>query len=140
MAAEGITVIIANGKRENILPALLEKGSKTVCTTFLPSEREVSSVKKWIAHSDGFSKGSITINDNACKALLSDRASSILFVGILKVEGEFMKGDIIKIKDNSGKVIAVGKAQYDNSKMSQSIGKKGLRPAVLYDYLWITNS
>lgn len=137
VAAEGITVIIANGKKENILPDLLEKDSKIVCTTFLPSEKEVSSIKKWIAHSDGFSKGSITINENACKALLSEKASSILFVGITKVEGEFLKGDIIKIKDIAGKVVAVGKAQYDNVKMTQSIGKRGLRPAVLYDYLWI---
>ncbi|MCQ2350466.1 MAG: glutamate 5-kinase [Paludibacteraceae bacterium] len=137
VAAEGITVIIANGKRENILPDLLENGSKTVCTTFLPSKKEVSSIKKWIAHSDGFSKGSITINENACKALLSGKASSILFVGITKVEGDFLKGDIIKIKDESNNVLAVGKAQYESAKMSQSIGKKGLRPAVLYDYLWI---
>lgn len=137
VAAEGITVIIANGKKENILPDLLDKESKALCTTFLPSKHEVSSIKKWIAHSDGFSKGSITINENACKALLSEKASSILFVGITKVEGEFLKGDIIKIKDIAGNVVAVGKAQYDNEKMTQSIGKKGLRPAVLYDYLWI---
>lgn len=137
VAAEGITVIIANGKRENILPELLKKGSDTLCTTFLPSKREVSSVKKWIAHSESFSKGSIIINDNACKALLSDKASSLLFVGVTSVHGEFLKGDIITIKDAAGTSIAIGKAQYDSSKMIQSIGKKGLRPAVLYDYCWI---
>lgn len=136
VAAEGITVIIANGKSENILPLLLEEGSDTVCTKFLPAHKEFSSVKKWIAHSEGFSKGSITINDNACKAVLSDKATSILFIGVTAVNGEFCKGDIITIKDENGKAIAIGKAQYDSQKMLASIGKKGLRPAVLYDYCW----
>lgn len=137
VAAEGITVIIANGKKDGILTELVKEGSDTVCTTFMPSKREVSSVKKWIAHSESFAKGELVINDNARSVLLSDKASSILFVGITGVKGEFEKGDIINIKDSDGNVVGVGKAQYDNRKMSQSMGKKGLRPAVLYDYLWI---
>lgn len=140
VAAEGIEVIIANGKRENILPDLLSSGSDPICTKFLPGKRELSSVKKWIAHSESFSKGSITINENAVKALLSERATSLLFIGVTGVDGEFCKGDIITIKDNKGKEIAIGKAQYDSARMVQSIGKKGLRPAVLYDYLWVINN
>ncbi len=140
VAAEGIEVIIANGKRDNILTSLLSEGSDTLCTRFLPTGRELSSVKKWIAHSESFSKGTITIDDNACKALLSDNATSLLFIGITAVGGEFCKGDIITIKDSQGKDIAIGKAQYDSDKMTQSIGKKGLRPAVRCDYLWIINN
>jgi len=137
VAAEGIEVIIANGNKENILPQLLTEGSEEICTRFLPSKRDISSVKKWIAHSESFSKGTITINDNAQKAILSDKASSVLFVGVTEVSGEFCKGDIITIKNNQGESIAIGKAQYDSQKMEQSAGKRGLRPAVLYDYLWI---
>ena len=57
-----ITVIIANGKKDNILVDLLAKDSRTVCTRFIPSNKPVSSVKKWIAHSEGFAKGEIHIN------------------------------------------------------------------------------
>ncbi|MCD8185641.1 MAG: glutamate 5-kinase, partial [Rikenellaceae bacterium] len=57
VAGEGITVIIANGKREHVLLELLNAGSDPVCTRFLPSEKTVSGVKKWIAHSDGFARG-----------------------------------------------------------------------------------
>lgn len=62
VADEGITVIIANGKKDNILVDLLAKDSRTVCTRFIPSNKPVSSVKKWIAHSEGFAKGEIHIN------------------------------------------------------------------------------
>lgn len=46
VADEGITVIIANGKKDNILVDLLAKDSRTVCTRFIPSNKPVSSVKK----------------------------------------------------------------------------------------------
>lgn len=45
VADEGITVIIANGKKDNILVDLLAKDSRTVCTRFIPSNKPVSSVK-----------------------------------------------------------------------------------------------
>lgn len=137
VAGEGITVIIANGKKDGILTSLIDDLENTVCTIFRPSKRGVSSVKKWIANSESFAKGELVLNEKACNVILSDKASSILFVGITEVKGEFEKGDIVTIKDMSGTTIGVGKAQYDSKKMVGSIGKKGLRPAVLYDYLWI---
>ena len=57
VADEGITVIIANGKRDNILVDLIQHPESTLCTRFTPSPEPVSSVKKWIAHSEGFAKG-----------------------------------------------------------------------------------
>jgi glutamate 5-kinase len=36
VAASGIRVMIANGNRENILPALLTKSESTIHTEFIP--------------------------------------------------------------------------------------------------------
>ena len=66
----------ANGKKDNILVDLLAKDSRTVCTRFIPSNKPVSSVKKWIAHSEGFAKGEIHINRGAEEALLGPKATS----------------------------------------------------------------
>ena len=63
VADEGITVIIANGKRDNILVDILQKPEETLCTRFTPSQEPVSSIKKWIAHSEGFAKGEIHMNE-----------------------------------------------------------------------------
>ena len=68
VADEGITVIIANGKRDNILTEILlneesfsneesRMNSSLKYTRFVPAPNPVSSVKKWIAHSGGFAKG-----------------------------------------------------------------------------------
>ena len=137
VANEGIEVIIANGKTENILPRLLEKNSDVICSRFLPSAKTSSGIKKWIAHSDSFAKGEIHINANAAKALSGEKANSLLPVGIIAVRGEFEKDDIVRIMDEKGMPVGVGKVSYDSKKTTELIGKKGNKPVIHYDYLYL---
>lgn len=137
VADEGITVIIANGKKENILPDLLLKGSTAVCTRFIPSDKPVSSVKKWIAHSEGFAKGEIHINKGAEEALLGPKATSILLVGVTRIAGEFEKDDIVKIINEEGTQLGVGCAGYDSREAICLIGHRDMKPLIHYDYLYL---
>ena len=137
VADEGITVIIANGKRDNILIDLIEHPEETVCTRFIPASQPVSSIKKWIAHSEGFAKGEIHINEQATEVLNSDKAVSILPVGITRIEGEFEKDDIVRIIDYRGTPVGVGKVNCDSMQARDSIGKHGKKAVVHYDYLYI---
>lgn len=137
VADEGIEVIIANGKKDNILPELLKKKSDTICTRFLPSSKETSNMKKWIAHSDGFAKGEICVNEGAKEALMGDKATSLLAVGIVSVKGEFEKDDIVKILDEEGYQIGVGRVSFNNKAVLELIGKKGNKPVIHYDYLYL---
>ncbi|MFV0589307.1 glutamate 5-kinase [Bacteroides reticulotermitis] len=137
VADEGITVIIANGKRDHILVDLLQHPDETVCTRFLPSSEPVSSVKKWIAHSEGFAKGEIHINACATDVLNSEKAVSILPIGITHIEGEFEKDDIVRIIDFQGKQVGVGKANCDSHQTLEAMGKHGKKAVVHYDYLYI---
>ncbi|MDP4239308.1 MAG: glutamate 5-kinase [Bacteroidota bacterium] len=137
IADQGIEVIIANGKRDNILLQLLDKKSEVVSTHFVASTSEVSSVKKWIAHSEGFAKGEIHVNENAAKALTGDAAVSLLPVGAIKIVGDFEKDDIVKIIDANGHSLGVGKVQYDSGKAREMLGKKNQKPLVHCDYLYL---
>ena len=137
VADEGITVIIANGKKDNILTDLLAKDSRTVCTRFIPSARPVSSVKKWIAHSEGFAKGEIHINRGAEEALLGPKATSILLVGVTRIIGDFEKDDIVKIINEEGTQLGVGCAGYDSTEARELIGSRDKKPLVHYDYLYL---
>lgn len=137
VADEGITVVIANGKRDNILIDLIDDPDGTVSTRFLPSKTEVSNIKKWIAHSDGFTKGRIVLDARASEALLTDKAVSVLPVGVTSVDGEFEKDDLIRIISAAGEEIGIGRTSYSSIEARDAIGRHGLKPIVHYDYLYI---
>ena len=107
VADEGIEVVIANGKASDILLSLINNPSGTLCTRFIADTTPVSSIKKWIAHSEGFAKGIIHINDCATDVLTSDKAVSLLPIGITQIEGEFEKDDIVRIVNPVGAYIGV---------------------------------
>lgn len=136
VAEEGIFVYIANGKKENILLDLMDTTKDVICTKFI-ANKKASAIKKWIAHSEGFAKGEIHINKGCVEALNRDKASSLLPIGITRIEGDFQKGDIIRIFDQEGIQIGVGKAQYGSDSARALIGKKGEKPFVHYDYLYL---
>lgn len=135
VADEGIEVIVANGKRDNILPDLLSVGHEVVSTRFIPATRTMSPVKKWIAHSEGFAKGELHINEGAYQALQRSSAISLLPIGVSRVEGEFEKDDIIRIIAPNGEPIGVGRTSCDSTKARLIQGQKGGRPIVHYDYM-----
>ena len=137
VADEGILVVIANGKRSNILVDLLKDPETIPCTRFLPAVKPVSSVKKWIAHSEGFAKGEIHINKGAEEALLAPKATSLLLVGVTQVVGDFEKDDIVRIVNEEGKLLGVGCAGYGSEEARALIGSRDLKPLVHYDYLYI---
>jgi len=137
IADEGIDVFIANGKTDNILLKLLDKKADVICTRFVASTDEVSSVKKWIAHSQGFAKGEIHVNENAALALQGEKAVSLLPIGATKIVGDFEKDDIVKIIDHAGHSLGIGKAQYDSAKSRELLGKKNQKPLVHCDYMYL---
>lgn len=150
VADEGIAVFIANGRRENVLTEILkyealrmEQNAPALpdppfaYTRFVPAARSVSGVKKWIAHSEGFAKGAIYLNSQAAELLLSDKAVSVLPVGVVAVGGEFEKDDIVRILHADGTPIGVGKTNFSSAEVREAAGKHGKKPVVHYDYLYM---
>lgn len=134
VAALGIEVHIANGTKDNILTDVLN--SKAQHTRFIPN-KTASGKKKWLAHSENYAKGVVQVNDGAKTALTSNRATSLLPVGLVNVLSDFKKGDIIKLIDDNEKVIGLGIAEYGADKARERIGQKNQKPLVHYDYLYL---
>lgn len=135
ISKQGITVYIANGKRKSIITDIYN--NREVPRTRFGAHLKKSTVKKWIADSDGFAKGIIVINEGAKQALQSNKATSLLPVGITKIDGDFRKGDIIKIIDEQGMKIGLGKAMYSVETARTKLGHNGEKPIVHYDYLYL---
>ncbi len=137
LSEEGVKVIIANGRRQNILCELINNPEITPHTEFEPRKEPVSNIKRWIAHSESFAKGRIMVNDNAAKLLQSDKAVSLLPVGIVSIDGEWEEGDIVNIYAPDGTKMGVGRAGTDSVSTMSLIGKRGGRPVIHYDYLFM---
>ena len=140
VAGDGIGVHIANGTSENILVDLLDTQKKIQHTFFVPNKKSSSGVKKWIGYSDGFTKGQVVINQGALKALKSEKAVSLLPVGIVNIINEFKKGDLIKIVDESENIVGIGKARFNSDKIEIEKKSEKQRPLIHYDYLYLETS
>uniref|UniRef100_A0AB33IVP3 Glutamate 5-kinase n=1 Tax=Prevotella sp. GTC17254 TaxID=3236794 RepID=A0AB33IVP3_9BACT len=137
IAEEGIKVLIANGKKENILIELATHPQSTIHTEFRPNPTPTSGVKKWIAHSESFAKGLIHIDNKAAEALKGEQTVSLLLVGVTAIEGDFEEGDIVSIIDPEGHTVAVGRSAYSAEEALAHIGEHDLRPLVHYDYMYM---
>lgn len=138
VATEGIDVFISNGTVPNIVTQILD--GKTEQRTYFKANSKASTVKKWIAHSDGFEKGTLSINEGAENALHSLNATSLLLVGVTKIEGDFLKGDIVKIVNEEGEKVGLGRSMYHSETAKNKLGKKGEKPIIHYDYLYLENN
>jgi len=136
LASHGIDVFIANGTRDAIITDIV-RGKDVPFTHFVAESKKETGVKKWLSHSDTFAKGAVVINKGAREALLGEKATSLLMIGITVVKGSFKSGDIVRIVDQDGSNIGLGKCQYDSKKAEQVIGEKLSKPFIHYDYMVI---
>lgn len=137
MAELGIATFFANGRKEQMILSLFERRENCVSTYFVPAKKK-SAVKKWIAHEKGREKGVVLINPCAVQILRDNKkACSLLPVGITDVQGNWEKGDILCIRSEKLDLVGFGRAQYSAKVAKEHIGKKGERPLVHYDYLYV---
>jgi glutamate 5-kinase len=116
----GIAVVIMSGKKSGLLPRLMN--AEKIGTYFQPKKQRLSSKKGWIAYGVK-SKGSVTLDDGAVKALTS-RGKSLLPSGITKVAGNFNVGDAISCMCPRGKKVAKGLTNYSSQDLAIIKGKK----------------
>ena len=108
----GISVVIANSRRENVLLDIL--AGKDV-GTFFKAQRSMPAVKRWIAYGAAV-KGQIYVNEGAKKAILE--GSSLLPVGIIKVVGNFNVGEVVSLVDEGKVEFAKGNPNFSSSELN----------------------
>ncbi|MEN0006737.1 MAG: glutamate 5-kinase [Bacteroidota bacterium] len=134
-AKVGIDTFIANGRRSNIIVDILQ--NDYIGTHFVAGTK-LSNVKKWIAYYDQAHKGKVVLNAGAVAALTSsEEINSLLPVGVVRLEGEFQKGDLLQLLDEQGRTVGYGIAQYSSAIAMPLLGQKGQKPLIHYDYLYL---
>ena len=114
----GCAVFIGSGETPGRLPQIIEGQAEG--TFFAPAGLELNQRKKWLAFFPS-PKGSIEIDDGACRAILENGAS-LLASGVVRYSGEFGRAEVVSILDPKGKIIARGICRFSSDELSQIIG------------------
>jgi glutamate 5-kinase len=112
----GIHMVIASGRVVHPLRAI----TSNKCTWFLTPANPVTARKKWIAGSLE-PKGTLTIDAGAVAAL--KRGNSLLPVGVIRVDGNFARGDAVIVRGPDGHEIGRGLVAYDAEDAEKIRGK-----------------
>jgi glutamate 5-kinase len=103
----GTHMLIASGKIEHPLQSIADGGR---CTWFLTPANPVTARKRWIAGSLE-PKGTVTIDAGAVAALRAGK--SLLPAGVIRIDGQFARGDAVIVRDPDSHEIGRGLVAYD---------------------------
>lgn len=110
--------VIITGKDEDILSL---RELKTKGTLFKPSKRKLRNALKVIATLEE-PKGIIVIDRGAQEALKAGK--SLLPAGVVSVQGNFRKGEIVSIQNEEGLIIGKGKVNFSSEEIEKIKGLK----------------
>ena len=107
-AGSGASTVIAWGRERDALPRLFE--GEAIGTRLLAPTQKSQARKRWMADHLQL-RGAVTVDDGAAARLRED-GKSLLPIGMVSVDGDFSRGDVIAVRDGSGREIARGLANY----------------------------
>ena len=127
----GTRVVITQGDLPHVLDRLVD--GERVGTCFLPTADKLESRKRFML-AGAMPRASIRIDTGAVEALHS--GGSLLPVGIISTQGEFERGDIVRIKDAGGRDCAIGLVNYTAVDIQKIKGRKSYEIEVILGYAY----
>lgn len=118
-ARSGTTTIIASGREDNILLRL--KDGERIGTMLTSEKAPLLARKQWLANQLK-ARGKLFLDQGACK-VLQNNGSSLLAVGVTKVEGSFRRGEMVTCHSPAGTEIARGLSNYSSEEISKIKGQ-----------------
>ncbi len=101
----GIALVIANGTHPSPLTRALDQG---IGTLFLP-QADASARKAWLG--GRLAPAGVLSVDAGCMTAL-DQGASVLAAGIIEVEGDFARGDLVAVHGPKGERLGQGLVEY----------------------------
>lgn len=127
--SKGTRMLIANGVEPHILIDIME--GKDIGTLFIPKDQPVSARKHWIKYSTT-RQGKLILDSGACRAIKDGK--SLLSGGIIGVDGDFIKGDIVSVCTYEEDEIAAGIVNYSSKEIELIKGEKSNKIEAVLGY------
>jgi glutamate 5-kinase len=107
-AGSGASTVIAWGREPDVLLRL--SAGEAIGTLLVAGTAKHAARKQWMADHLQL-RGAVVVDDGAV-AKLRGEGKSLLPIGIVEVQGEFARGDVVAVRDLRGTEIARGLANY----------------------------
>ncbi|MFD8205472.1 glutamate 5-kinase [Streptomyces sp. NPDC059695] len=115
-AAAGIPVVLTSASR-----AADALGGRDTGTYFHSTGRRSADRLLWLAHAST-PQGSLSLDDGAVRAVVEGK-KSLLAAGVAAVEGDFVAGDPVELRDTSGRAVARGLVNFDAKELPRMLGR-----------------
>ncbi|HZV92908.1 MAG TPA: glutamate 5-kinase [Caldimonas sp.] len=110
-ARSGASTVIASGREQDVLLRIVE--GESLGTSLVAATAKVAARKQWMSNHLQL-RGSVTIDGGAANKI-KDSGKSLLPIGVVAVEGDFHRGDVIAVRDASGSEIGRGLSNYGSA-------------------------
>ncbi len=130
-ARSGTLTVIASGRDENILQRIAADDFRG--TRLYPAREPLAARKQWLAGQLQV-RGSLSLDPGAMQ-VLQDAGSSLLPVGVTRVEGEFERGDLVVCFGPGGEEVARGLVNYSAAESRRIIGHVSKRIESILGYV-----
>jgi glutamate 5-kinase len=110
-AGSGASTVIAWGREPDVLTRLVQ--GEAIGTLLIAPTQKQQARKQWI--SDHLQLRGAVVVDAGAVVKLRDEGKSLLPIGMVQVDGEFSRGDVIAVRDSAGLEIARGLVNYSSS-------------------------
>jgi glutamate 5-kinase len=124
----GSHMVIASGRKLHPLRAI---EAREACTWFLTPANPVTARKKWIV-GNLEPRGIIHVDAGAISALRNGK--SLLPAGVIKVSGDFARGDAVLVRGPDGEEVARGLVAYDSEDAAKIVKKSTADIALILGY------
>jgi glutamate 5-kinase len=110
-ASSGTSTVIAWGREPDVLLRLA--AGEAIGTALIASTQKLAARKQWMA--DHLQLRGTVVVDAGAAVKVRDEGKSLLPIGVVEVQGEFHRGDVIAVRGVDGTELARGLANYSSS-------------------------
>lgn len=130
-ARSGTETVIAYGREEKVLDRII--AGELLGTLFTPDLEPMVARKRWLAGHLQL-RGKLTLDAGAVR-VLRESGRSLLAVGVKRVEGRFLRGEMVSCVDEAGREVARGLVNYSAEETTKLMGQPSSRIQELIGYV-----
>jgi len=130
-ARSGASTVIANGREESVLIRLA--AGEDIGTSLVAPDSSLGARKQWLADHIQLA-GRLSLDAGAVRALVRD-GKSLLPIGVIGVDGNFERGEIVGCFDPGGREVARGLVNYSAQETARVLRKQTSEIEAILGYI-----